>query len=98
MQPEQTANLAALERKGIAIRVPKMRDPSKPVQAAIQQMLHNEEAKQRRQSFPKSLFNGTGRNWPRNCCSRNSGRASNRNSSRKPQSIFRSGLEVNEHV
>jgi UDP:flavonoid glycosyltransferase YjiC (YdhE family) len=53
MQPEQTANLAALERKGIAMRVPKTRDPSKAVQAAIQQMLNNEGAKQRAAEFAK---------------------------------------------
>ncbi len=53
MQPEQTANLAALERKGIAIRVPKSRDPSRRVQAAIQQMLHNEKAKQRAAEFAR---------------------------------------------
>lgn len=55
MQPEQTANLACLARKGFAIRVPKSRDPSKKVQAAIQQLLHDAEAKRRAQEFSKVI-------------------------------------------
>ncbi|HUI88918.1 MAG TPA: nucleotide disphospho-sugar-binding domain-containing protein [Anaerolineales bacterium] len=55
MQTEQVANLACLVRKGFAIRVPKSRDPSKKIQAAIQQLLHNSEAKQKAEEFSKII-------------------------------------------
>jgi UDP:flavonoid glycosyltransferase YjiC (YdhE family) len=45
MQPEQVANLACLVRKGFAIRVPKIRHPSKKVQNAIRVLLKDEQAK-----------------------------------------------------
>ena len=38
MQMEQVANLACLERLGFAIRVPKSKDPSRHVQAAIREV------------------------------------------------------------
>jgi UDP:flavonoid glycosyltransferase YjiC (YdhE family) len=55
MQPEQDANIAALVRKGFAIRVPKSKDPSKKVQAAINQLLHDEEAKQKAARFAEVM-------------------------------------------
>lgn len=55
MQPEQDANIAALVRKGFAIRVPKSKDPSKKVQAAIAQLLHDEDAKQKAAVFAKVM-------------------------------------------
>jgi UDP:flavonoid glycosyltransferase YjiC (YdhE family) len=51
MQPEQVANLAALERKGFAIRVPKYKEPSRKVQEAIPLLLHNEEALRKAKEF-----------------------------------------------
>jgi UDP:flavonoid glycosyltransferase YjiC (YdhE family) len=45
MQMEQVANLAALERLGFAIRVPKSRNPSAKVQDAIQRLIRDESAK-----------------------------------------------------
>jgi hypothetical protein len=51
MQPEQVANLACLVRKGMAIRIAKSKDPSKKVQAAIRQLLNDEEAKRHAQEF-----------------------------------------------
>jgi UDP:flavonoid glycosyltransferase YjiC (YdhE family) len=53
MQPEQVANLAALVRKGFAIRVPKTGRPSARVQEAIRQLLNDEQAKQRALEFSK---------------------------------------------
>lgn len=55
MQPEQAANIAALVRKGFAIRVPKAKDPSAKVQQAISQLLHNQEAKQKAQAFAQTM-------------------------------------------
>jgi UDP:flavonoid glycosyltransferase YjiC (YdhE family) len=55
MQPEQTANLAAVERKGFAIRVPKSTDPSARIHAAISSLLNNSEARQRAEEFARSL-------------------------------------------
>lgn len=55
MQPEQDANIAALVRKGFAIRVPKSKDPSKKVQAAIAQLLNDEDAKQKAADFAKVM-------------------------------------------
>jgi UDP:flavonoid glycosyltransferase YjiC (YdhE family) len=55
MQPEQDANIAALVRKGFAIQVPKSKDPSKKVQAAIERLLHDEKAKQKAADFAKVM-------------------------------------------
>jgi UDP:flavonoid glycosyltransferase YjiC (YdhE family) len=55
MQMEQVANLACLERLGLAIRVPKSQDPSRQVQAAIQKLLHDDQAKARAASFAKVI-------------------------------------------
>ncbi len=55
MQMEQVANLAALERLGFAIRVPKSRDPSAKVQGAIQKLLHDESAKTKAAAFAKAI-------------------------------------------
>jgi len=55
MQMEQVANLACLERLGFAIRVPKSQDPSRQVQAAIQKLLHDDQAKARAASFAKVI-------------------------------------------
>jgi UDP:flavonoid glycosyltransferase YjiC (YdhE family) len=55
MQPEQVANLAALVRKGFAIRVPKSKDPSKKVLEAIQQLLNDEQAKRKAEEFSKVM-------------------------------------------
>jgi len=51
MQPEQDANIACLVRKGFAIRVPKSKDPSRKIQAAIQDLLHDEDAKRKAEEF-----------------------------------------------
>jgi UDP:flavonoid glycosyltransferase YjiC (YdhE family) len=51
MQMEQVANLACLERLGFAIRVAKSKDPSRKVQAAIENMLKDEGAKGRAAAF-----------------------------------------------
>jgi UDP:flavonoid glycosyltransferase YjiC (YdhE family) len=53
MQIEQVANLACLERLGFAIRVPKSKDPSHGVQAAVQALLHDESAKAKAAAFAK---------------------------------------------
>jgi UDP:flavonoid glycosyltransferase YjiC (YdhE family) len=55
MQPEQVANLACLVRKGFAIRVPKSKNPSKKVQAAIQLLLQDETAKNKAEEFSKVM-------------------------------------------
>jgi len=55
MQPEQDANIAALVRKGFAIRVPKSKDPSAKVQQAIQQLLNDPEAKKKAAEFAKVM-------------------------------------------
>lgn len=44
MQPEQKANLSAIEKKKFAIRIPKSKDPSAKMLAAIETLLHNEKA------------------------------------------------------
>ncbi len=51
MQLEQVANLACLERLGFAIRVPKSKDPSARIQAAIKHLLHDPVAKERAAAF-----------------------------------------------
>ncbi len=53
MQMEQVANLACLERLGFAIRVPKSKNPSLHVQAAIQTLLHDERAIAKAAAFAK---------------------------------------------
>jgi UDP:flavonoid glycosyltransferase YjiC (YdhE family) len=55
MQIEQVANLACLERLGFAIRVPKSRDPSAKVQAAIGQLLNDGPAKAKAAAFAQSI-------------------------------------------
>lgn len=55
MQIEQVANLAALERLGFAIRVPKSRDPSAKVQNAIRKLMHDEPAKTKAAAFAKTI-------------------------------------------
>ena len=55
MQPEQVANLACLVRKGFAIRVPKSKDPSRQVQAAIRLLLHDEDAKAQAEAFARIM-------------------------------------------
>jgi UDP:flavonoid glycosyltransferase YjiC (YdhE family) len=55
MQPEQVANLAALVRKGFAIRVPKSRDPSKKIQDAIQQLIHDDGARKKAEEFSRVI-------------------------------------------
>jgi UDP:flavonoid glycosyltransferase YjiC (YdhE family) len=53
MQPEQVANLAAIVRKGFAIRIPKSKKPSRQVQAAIATLLHDDTARQKAKAFAK---------------------------------------------
>jgi len=55
MQMEQVANLACLERLGIAIRVSKSKDPSRQVQAAIHKVLQDERAKAKAAAFAKVI-------------------------------------------
>ena len=61
MQPEQVANIDCLVRKGFAIRVPKSKDPSPKIQAAIHYLLNNEEAKIKAEKFSKILEKWDGR-------------------------------------
>jgi UDP:flavonoid glycosyltransferase YjiC (YdhE family) len=60
MQMEQVANLACLERLGFAIRVYKSKDPSRQVQAAIQKLLHDDQAKAKAASFAKVIAQSDG--------------------------------------
>ena len=58
MQPEQVANIACLERKGFAIRVPKSRDPARlvaGVQAALERLLNDGDAKRRAADYAASI-------------------------------------------
>ncbi len=55
MQMEQVANLACLEPLGFAIRVPKSKDPSAKVQAAIERLLHDETAKAKAADIARSI-------------------------------------------
>jgi UDP:flavonoid glycosyltransferase YjiC (YdhE family) len=55
MQLEQVANIACLVRKGFAIRVPKSRNPSPKVQAAIHVLLNDAEAKHKAEAFSKIM-------------------------------------------
>lgn len=69
MQIEQVANLACLERLGFAIRVPKSKNPARHVQAAIQKLLHNQQAKAKADASPKSSRGGMGQGLRPTCCS-----------------------------
>jgi UDP:flavonoid glycosyltransferase YjiC (YdhE family) len=60
MQPEQSANLAAVVRKGFAISVPKSKDPSRKVQAAITALLNNEDAKEKAKTYAAHLRSWNG--------------------------------------
>jgi len=55
MQMEQVANLACLERLGFAIRVPKSKNPSRRIQAAIRALLHDSVAKAKAEAFAKVI-------------------------------------------
>jgi UDP:flavonoid glycosyltransferase YjiC (YdhE family) len=55
MQPEQSANLAAIARKGFAICVQKSRDPSRQVQAAIRSLLADEDAHRNARAYARQL-------------------------------------------
>jgi UDP:flavonoid glycosyltransferase YjiC (YdhE family) len=55
MQMEQVANLACLERLGFAIRVPKSKNPSRQVQAAIHKLLQDGRAKAKAAAFAKVI-------------------------------------------
>jgi len=60
MQMEQVANLACLERLGFAIRVGKSSNPSRHVQAAIQRLLHDQQAKTKAAEFAKLIAKWNG--------------------------------------
>ena len=51
MQPEQRANIACLERKGIAVRLSKSKDLPKCLQEAIRSQLSNSEAKRKAEEY-----------------------------------------------
>jgi UDP:flavonoid glycosyltransferase YjiC (YdhE family) len=53
MQMEQVANLAALERLGFAIRVPKSQNPSAKIQVAIERLLSDDVAKAKAAAFAR---------------------------------------------
>jgi UDP:flavonoid glycosyltransferase YjiC (YdhE family) len=55
MQPEQTANLACLVRKGFAIRVAKSKHPSKKVQEAIAVLINNDDARHKAEEYSRSM-------------------------------------------
>ena len=55
MQMEQVANLACLERLGFAVRVPKSKNPSAKVLAAIEHLLHDDAAKAKAADFARSI-------------------------------------------
>ncbi len=60
MQPEQTAKLACLVRKGFAIQVPKSKSQSNKMQEAIAFLLNSDEAKRKAEEYSKliDLWNG----------------------------------------
>jgi UDP:flavonoid glycosyltransferase YjiC (YdhE family) len=62
MQMEQVANLACLERLGFAIRVPKSKDPSRKILAAIDKMLKDESAKKKAADFARVIAKWDGPN------------------------------------
>ena len=51
MQIEQVANLACLERLGFAIRVPKSKNPSRRIQAAIHALIYDRQANAKAAAF-----------------------------------------------
>jgi UDP:flavonoid glycosyltransferase YjiC (YdhE family) len=55
MQMEQVANLACLERLGFAIRIPKSKDPSRGIHAAIPRLLRDETAKAKATAFAQLI-------------------------------------------
>lgn len=55
MQPEQDANIACLVRKGFAIRVPKSKDPSRRIQAAIERLLNDDDARRKARVFAEIM-------------------------------------------
>jgi UDP:flavonoid glycosyltransferase YjiC (YdhE family) len=55
MQMEQVANLACLERLGFAIRVPKSKNPARQIQAAIEKLMNDENAKSKAAAFAKVI-------------------------------------------
>jgi UDP:flavonoid glycosyltransferase YjiC (YdhE family) len=60
MQPEQVANLDCLVRKGFAIRVPKSKDPSARIHQAIEQLLHDDEARRKAEQFAHTVADWDG--------------------------------------
>jgi UDP:flavonoid glycosyltransferase YjiC (YdhE family) len=55
MQMEQVANLVCLERLGFAIRVPKSKDPSRKIHAAIRRLLYDDRAKAKAAAFAEVI-------------------------------------------
>lgn len=55
MQLEQVANPACLERLGFAIRVSKSKGPSRSGQAAIKELIGNDDAKARAGAFARQI-------------------------------------------
>ncbi len=55
MQPEQVANISCLVRKGFAIRIPKSKKLAGRILVAIDNLLHDEEAKQKAAEFAKIM-------------------------------------------
>jgi UDP:flavonoid glycosyltransferase YjiC (YdhE family) len=55
MQMEQVANLAALERLGFCVRVPKSRNPSARIQSAIDTLLQDKAAASKAAEFAKVI-------------------------------------------
>jgi hypothetical protein len=60
MQPEQTANLAAIARHGFAIRVPKSTDPSDQILEAARRLLADDDAKRAARDYAESLAQWNG--------------------------------------
>jgi len=48
-------NIACLVRKGFAIRVPKSKDPSRKIQAAIERLLNDDDARRKAQAFAEIM-------------------------------------------
>ena len=55
MQPEQSANLSAVERKGFAISIAKSKNPSRKILEAINSLLNDEDAKRKAREFAREL-------------------------------------------
>ncbi|MGE5252214.1 MAG: hypothetical protein ACM3QS_18580 [Bacteroidota bacterium] len=64
MQPEQAANLAALARKGFAIRIPESREPSQKAQQAIARLTQDDAAGQKAEAFAEVLAERDGLKEP----------------------------------